>query len=92
MKSLKIIFNLFCFQDIDSIDEDLISATLQTNRGLPDPTILIRIGLSSSNLGFLPWQTRLTEIYDWPSLMTFTFQNFFRILQKFSKCEQRFGR
>eukprot|EP00095_Tigriopus_kingsejongensis_P005105 maker-scaffold161_size295871-snap-gene-1.28 protein:Tk05105 transcript:maker-scaffold161_size295871-snap-gene-1.28-mRNA-1 annotation:"hypothetical protein SINV_13023" len=49
------------------ITEDLVGASLRANHGLPDPDCLIRFGRIQSNLGFLPWQSRLTEMHALPS-------------------------
>ena len=41
-----------------------MSGALAANRGLPDPDVLVRVGPNAhTNMGFLPWQIRLTEIY-----------------------------
>ena len=78
--------------EIDSIDEDLIGSNLKGNEGLPDPELLIRFGLASSNMGFLPWHVRLTEIHDLPTHYDLEFQDLFQVLCRYSKCEQRFGK
>ena len=77
---------------LESIDVDLVASLLKTNQGMPDPDLMIRFGLTSCNMGFLPWQIRLTEIHDHPSHGDATLRDLFTILCRFSKCEQRFGK
>eukprot|EP00094_Tigriopus_californicus_P007687 TCALIF_07403-PA protein Name:"Similar to LSM8 U6 snRNA-associated Sm-like protein LSm8 (Pongo abelii)" AED:0.32 eAED:0.32 QI:0/0.5/0.33/1/1/1/3/33/334 len=48
---------------VQDINEDLLDSSLQANHGLPDPDLMIRFGSLQSNMGFLPWQTRLTEMH-----------------------------
>ena len=80
--------------DLDpaSISVEAVSSRLRTNRGMPDPDLMVRFGRTSSNMGFLPWQVRLTEIYDHPSHRHIDRGDFNSILFKFSRCEQRFGK
>ena len=78
--------------EVQNVDEPLISNALLTNHGLPDPELLIRFGLAHSNVGFPPWQIRLSEIHDIDTHHGVDVQDFFQILLKYSKCEQRFGR
>ena len=78
--------------DVDSIDENLVGSNLRGNNGLPDPDLLIRFGLASSNLGFLPWHVRLTEIHDLPTHFDIECWDLFQVLLLYSKCEQRFGK
>jgi undecaprenyl pyrophosphate synthase len=74
---------------VDSIDENLIDSSLNGILGISDPDLLIRFGLASSNLGFLPWHIRLTEIHDIPTHFDIECWDIFRVLQRYSKCEQR---
>ena len=76
----------------EDINEALVSSMLNSNRGMPDPDVMIRFGLTSCNMGFLPWQIRLTEIHDLPSHADALPSDFFGVLCKYSKCEQRFGK
>jgi len=76
----------------DDISEDSVSGALEANRGLPDPDVLVRVGPSHTNLGFPPWQIRLTEIYQLDSLRGVSWSDLYGVLSKYSKCEQRFGR
>jgi len=80
-------------RDIDTdIDVDLVASRLKTNRGMPDPDLMVRFGRTSSNMGFLPWQVRLTEIHDHPSHRQMDKTDFQSLLSKFSNCQQRFGK
>lgn len=75
---------------VDDVDESVLETYL--NKGLPDPEVLLRFGLSHSNQGFPPWQIRLSEIHDIDTHHGVTCGDFFQILLKYSKCQQRFGR
>lgn len=77
---------------MDEIDEQLIDSNLKRNLDISDPDLLIRFGLASSNMGFLPWQIRLTEIHDIYTHFDIQCWDLFEILLRYSDCEQRFGR
>lgn len=74
------------------IDEAKVSENLASNRDMPDPDMLILCGRVWSTLGFLPWQIRLTEIHRIDTHRSITFEDYFKVLQSFSKCQQRFGK
>ena len=75
-----------------SIDLDVVGSRLRTNQDIPDPCILVRLGPLASNLDFLPWQTRLTEMYSLRSLKNITPGGFNTIIRQFSRCQQRLGK
>jgi len=76
----------------DSIDLDLVGSRLRTNPDLADPCILVRLGSLASNLEFLPWQTRLTEMYSLQSPRNITPGSFNTIIRQFARCQQRLGK
>ena len=76
---------------VENVNETLLTSALSTNRGLPDPELLLRFGMAHSNVGFPPWQIRLSEIHDIDTHKAVARYEFFHVLMKFSKCEQRFG-
>ena len=78
--------------DDADIDVQLVGSRLRTNRGMPDPDMMVRFGRASSNMGFLPWQVRLTEIHDHPSHRHCGKRDFDSLLLKYSNCQQRFGK
>jgi len=78
--------------EVTDINEDALAAKLNSNKGLPDPCLLIRLGATSSNGDFLPWQIRLTELHSLPSQMGLVPQQLEDILQRYGGCEQRFGK
>ncbi|XP_071549349.1 dehydrodolichyl diphosphate synthase complex subunit NUS1 [Panulirus ornatus] len=73
------------------ITETMIESLLVT-QGQPDPDMVITIGKPITTLGFIPWQIRLSEFFSIPSLSRFEYHDFQSMLQKYSKCEQRFGK
>jgi dehydrodolichyl diphosphate syntase complex subunit NUS1 len=80
--------------DLDpaDVDESVVGGSLSTNAGMPDPDLLVRVGPVESNLGFLPWQIRLTEIHSLETHLGVQFADLLKILKDYSKCEQRFGK
>ena len=76
----------------DSIDLDQVGSRLRTNQDIPDPCILVRLGSLASNLDFLPWQTRLTEMYSLPSVRNITPCSYNTIIRQFARCQQRLGK
>ena len=78
---------------VDEINETLLEANLgSANKGLPDPEILLRFGLAHSNQGYPPWQIGLSEIHDMDTHHSVSYSDFLKILLKYSRCHQRFGR
>uniref|UniRef100_A0A0K2TZK8 ditrans,polycis-polyprenyl diphosphate synthase [(2E,6E)-farnesyldiphosphate specific] n=1 Tax=Lepeophtheirus salmonis TaxID=72036 RepID=A0A0K2TZK8_LEPSM len=74
----------------EDISEKLIHSLLTTD-SLPDPDVLIRCGGLESNMGFLPWHIRLTEIFDLYSHKGLRKADVISIFHKYSRCEKRFG-
>ena len=72
------------------LDSNLIQEELIT-KGQVDPDLVIVLGRPACSLGFLPWQCRLTEFSDIPSLSRLSYSEFKRQLFSFARCEQRFG-
>jgi len=77
---------------LSEINENLLGDNLRTNKNLPDPCLLVRLGRTASNADFLPWQIRLTEIHSIPSHHQVTSSQLLEVLQKFGSCSQRFGK
>lgn len=74
---------------IDYIDEKLG----ELNGHLPDPDVAIYFGYFRCTSGFMPWQIRLTEFFEISNrLHTITQEKFLKVLYKYAKCEQRFGK
>jgi len=76
----------------NEINENLVEAHLRSNKNLPDPCLMVRLGRIASNADFLPWQIRLTEIHSIPSHHHVTSSQLLDVLQKFGSCSQRFGK
>jgi len=77
---------------IDSIDENLVSSHLYTNK-IPDPDFLIRTSGELRISNFLLWQLAYTEIYVssvyWPD---FRKREFFEAIRAYQNRERRFGK
>lgn len=73
--------------DIDLLDEKLNS------RGVPDPDLGLIYGRVNSTYGVLPWQTRVTEFFTLPlPHSSLSASDFVHVLEKYSKCQQRYGK
>lgn len=75
----------------EEIDIDLLNEKLNS-RGIPDPDMGVIYGRFCSTYGVLPWQTRITEFYTLPLHNTLSAKDFTYLLEKYSKCEQRYGK
>jgi len=74
------------------VTQELLEQDMATNKNMPDPSILVRLGITQSNVGFLPWQIRLTEMHSIKSHICVTSDDLIGVLRKYSRCEQRFGK
>ena len=77
------------------VDQGAFESLLATStmKNWSDPDLLVRSGNVASNVGFPPWQIRLTEIYDIPlPLKGIRIEDLYGALDTFGRCEQRFGR
>jgi len=78
---------------VDDVNETRLEANLgSANKGLPDPEVLLRFGLAHSNQGYPPWQIHNSEIHDIDTHHGISPSDFLKVLLKYSRCEQRFGR
>lgn len=75
----------------EEIDADLLDEKLNS-RGIPDPDLGLIYGRLCSTYGVWPWQTRLTEFFSLPLHISLTAKDFVHFLEKYNKCEQRFGK
>lgn len=74
---------------IDYIDEKLSNLY----GCMPDPDLAIFFGNVCCTMGFMPWQIRLTEFIQISNkLHNLTLEKYLRVLYKYAKCEQRFGK
>ncbi|XP_072036269.1 dehydrodolichyl diphosphate synthase complex subunit Nus1-like [Amphiura filiformis] len=76
----------------NAVDVGLIDSLLQATSGFPDPDLLIRFGTTSSLLGYLPWQIRLTEILSIPTHWNIDYKSFMNVLHNYAGTQQRFGK
>ncbi|KAF3423604.1 hypothetical protein E2986_03954 [Frieseomelitta varia] len=75
----------------EEINIDLLNEKLNSRR-IPDPDMGVIYGRFCSTYGVLPWQTRITEFYTLPLHNTLSAKDFTYLLEKYSKCEQRYGK
>ncbi|OAD53837.1 Nogo-B receptor [Eufriesea mexicana] len=76
---------------LEEINIDLLDEKLNS-RGIPDPDLGLIYGHICSTYGVLPWQTRVTEFYTLPLHVTMSVKDFAYLLEKYNKCEQRYGK
>lgn len=74
------------------LDVNVLNNLLSSNKGFPDPDLILKFGPVDSTLGFLPWHIRLTEIISLPSHLNISYEDFFSALHHYAACEQRWGK
>lgn len=75
----------------EEINDNLLSEKLSL-RGIPDPDLALVYGRMRSTYGVLPWHTRITEFLMFPSWGSLSVRDFTHLLEKYSNCEQRYGK
>lgn len=80
--------------DSKQITIDKVDETLSKLYGLmPDPDLAVFFGTTCCTMGFMPWQIRLTEFIQLSyKLHNLSLDKYLRVLYKYAKCEQRFGK
>lgn len=73
------------------INIDLVNNSLKAIENVPDPELVVQFGSVYTLQGFLPWQTRLSEILNVKTHKKICYRKFHALLLQFSKCQQRFG-
>jgi len=94
LEAAKKIAREYCDKKIrlNDIKVEYVDKSLQATKHIPDPELIVQFGPVSSLMGFLPWQTRLSEIQHLPTFINISYRRFFRLLEKYSACNQRLGR
>lgn len=77
---------------LNDIKIEYVDKTLEATKNIPDPELIVQFGPVSSLMGFLPWQTRLSEILHLPTHANISYNRFYGLLEKYSKCNQRLGK
>ncbi|XP_015432733.1 PREDICTED: dehydrodolichyl diphosphate syntase complex subunit nus1 [Dufourea novaeangliae] len=75
----------------EEINIDLLDEKLNSRR-IPDPDLGLIYGQVCSTYGVLPWQTRVTEFFTLPLHVSLSAKEFAYLLEKYSKCNQRYGK
>ncbi|XP_068239136.1 dehydrodolichyl diphosphate synthase complex subunit nus1 [Palaemon carinicauda] len=78
-------------EDGMEVDQNKVDSHLATH-GQPDPEVVVTVGKPVTTLGFLPWQIRLSELFEVPYLYRFKYSDFRTIIERYSRCEQRWGK
>jgi dehydrodolichyl diphosphate syntase complex subunit NUS1 len=74
---------------IENVDEKLC----KLHGNMPDPELALYFGNYCHTAGFFPWQTRLTEFMQISyKLHHLSLDKFIRVLYRYAKCEQRYGK
>lgn len=77
---------------ISDITPHSVDTLLQDLCYCPDPDLIIKFGQVDSLLGFMPWQTRLSEIMSLPSHIGLDYKTFKSVFIKYGATEQRCGK
>ncbi|XP_012219209.1 dehydrodolichyl diphosphate synthase complex subunit NUS1 [Linepithema humile] len=75
----------------EKITDQLITEKLHIN-GMPDPDLALIYGYTCSTHGLLPWHTRTTEFLMLPLYVSISVKDFAYLLERYSKCVQRYGK
>lgn len=77
---------------IKEMEPEFFNNFLKATHGIPDPDLAIKFGDVQMIMGFLPWQSRLTEFVPLRTHVDINYSTFIYSLQRFGKCQQRFGK
>ncbi|XP_071445386.1 dehydrodolichyl diphosphate synthase complex subunit nus1 [Hetaerina americana] len=80
---------------VSSIDEDFMERALRLGskeKPVMDPELAVWCGKYCCNCGFLPWHIRVTQFLHLQTHHDISLKDFISLLEKYSKCEQRFGK
>ncbi|BFZ10293.1 hypothetical protein BsWGS_13332 [Bradybaena similaris] len=80
---------IYRLQDIQPPSVDTL---VQEWTQFPDPDLCLKFGAVDSLLGYLPWQTRLSEIISLPSHKGITYKSFLSSMIQYGNTDQRFGK
>lgn len=75
----------------EEVTQELLENKLELG-GLPDPDLAIVCGKTCCTYGLLPWHIKITEFLLLDSHRNFKVTDFVRLLEKYAKCEQRYGK
>ncbi|XP_076445781.1 dehydrodolichyl diphosphate synthase complex subunit nus1-like [Babylonia areolata] len=74
------------------ISPAFVTDVIHETHPFPDPDLILKFGSTHCLMGYLPWQTRLTEIISIPSHKGLAYQDFYSSLQTYANTQQRFGK
>ncbi|XP_046399581.1 dehydrodolichyl diphosphate synthase complex subunit nus1 [Ischnura elegans] len=80
---------------VSSINEEFFEEELRLGtkeKPIFDPELAVWCGKYCCNCGFLPWHIRVTQFLHLNTHHDVRIEDFFSLLEKYSKCEQRFGK
>ncbi|XP_031567481.1 dehydrodolichyl diphosphate synthase complex subunit nus1-like [Actinia tenebrosa] len=74
------------------MNEDVFDQMLKATHGTPDTDLALKFGNVPMLMGYLPWQTRLTEFISYRTHHAITFSTYLGSLRQYDRCEKRFGK
>ncbi|XP_069676297.1 dehydrodolichyl diphosphate synthase complex subunit nus1 isoform X2 [Periplaneta americana] len=74
------------------VNRFVIDEKLHKEMEIPDPELILYCGDICSMYGFLPWQIRVTEFLQLNTHHNLKVTDFTKVLSKYGKCVQRFGK
>lgn len=77
---------------VEDISPATVEALVQETHQFPDPDLCLKFGATNCLTGYLPWQSRLTEILSLSSHKGLTYTAFVSSLYAYANTEQRFGK
>jgi len=74
------------------MEPEFLNGLLKASCGVPDPDLAFKFGDIQMIMGYLPWQTRLTEFLSLRTHININYSTFLSSLRRFGHCQQRFGK
>lgn len=74
------------------MEPDYLNSLLKATCGMPDPDLALKFGSFKMIMGFLPWQTRLTEFLPLTTHINIHYSTFVASLRRYGDCQQRCGK
>lgn len=79
-------------KDCKSFTPSDIEQFLNYKLNIPNPELAVICSSTPCLLGLLPWHIKLTEIVTLPKFGSLIPQDFIQVINRYSMCQQRFGK
>lgn len=76
----------------EEFSDTLVEFAINKTFPMVEPDLVVICGKSCTTFGLLPWHTRVTEFLTLKTHYNVTFLKFYKLLEQYSRNEQRFGK